>query len=54
MWMNKSSTFFTPVEYLTQAADVMFDGDNQRDRNAWLDVHGSLLKDDWHGARTIL
>jgi Fic family protein len=53
-WMNKFSIFYHASEYVTQAADALFGSDQAQQRHAWLNMHCSLLKHDWAGARAIL
>jgi hypothetical protein len=46
--------FYHATEYVTQAADAIFSGDQARERSNWLDTHCSGLKHDWDGARKML
>jgi hypothetical protein len=45
--------FYHAREYLTQAADALFDDGPPHERHAWLEAHDRLLKEDWHGAVKI-
>jgi hypothetical protein len=45
--------FYHAREYLTRAADALFDGGPPQERHAWLAAHDTLLKEDWQGALKI-
>jgi hypothetical protein len=46
--------FYHAAEYVTQAADALLAGHPERERQAWLEAHCSLLKHDWDGAGKLL
>ena len=46
--------FYHAAEYVTQAADALFDGQPAQRRRDWLDEHCAVLKHEWDGARQLL
>jgi hypothetical protein len=46
--------FYHASEYVTQAADALFEGSPAAQRKAWLEESCSILKHDWDGARRLL
>ncbi len=46
--------FYHASEYVTQAADAMFEGRAAAERKAWLEQSCSSLKHDWDGAARLL